>query len=87
MAIAYRITIAEAGTPVQGPDAAGFDFVLQGAPANAGTVYVYDSDTDTAANGYALGPGQQVPIRVSNLNTLWFDASANGQAVLALRVW
>jgi hypothetical protein len=87
MAISHRITVVSAGTPVQGPDAQGFDFVLQGAPANTGTVYVYDSDTDTAANGYALGPGQQVPVRASNLNTLWFDASADNQAVLALKVW
>jgi hypothetical protein len=87
MPVSYRIEVALAGTPVQGPDAAGFDFVLEGDPANAGTVYMYDSDTDTAANGYALGPGQQVPIRTSNLSNLWFDASADAQAVLALRVW
>jgi hypothetical protein len=87
MAISYRITVEEAGTPVQGPDAAGFDFVLEGDPANGGTVYVYDSGEDTAVNGYALEPGQQVPVRLTNLNTLWFDASVNDQAVLALRVW
>jgi hypothetical protein len=87
MAIAYKIVVANAGVPVQGPDAKGFDFVLQGDPSNSGTVYVYDSDIDTAANGYALGPGQQVPIRVSNLNALWFDASADAQAVQALRIW
>lgn len=87
MTVAFRIAVALAGTPVQGPEAPGFDFVLQGDPANAGTVYVYDSDTGTAANGYALGPGQQVPIRTGNLKNLWFDASADNQAVLALRVW
>jgi hypothetical protein len=87
MAIAYKITVETAGVPVQGPDAQGFDFVLQGDPANSGTVYVYDSETDTATNGYSLGPAQQVPIRASNLNTLWFDASADAQVIQALRVW
>jgi hypothetical protein len=87
MAIAYRITVAVAGTPVQGPDAQGFDFVLEGDPANSGTVYVYDSHVETAAKGYALEPGQQAPVRVTNLNTLWFDASVDAQAVLALKVW
>jgi hypothetical protein len=87
MAIAYRITVAAAGTPVQGPDAQGFEFTLEGDPNNTKPVYVYDSNTDTATKGFALGPGAMIRIRVSNLNALWFDAEVNGEDVLAIKVW
>jgi cold shock CspA family protein len=87
MAISYRIEVAQAGTPERGPDAQGFGFVVEGDPNNTKPVYVYDSNVNTAANGYALGPGQQVEIRVSNLNALWFDVEVNGEAALVIRQW
>lgn len=82
-----QITVATAGTAVAGTNVRGSVFHLRASPANAGTpdkiIYVgNDGSGDvTSANGYALGPGDELVVRVGNINRLMFDASADGAVV------
>jgi hypothetical protein len=91
MTISYArqgaITVATAGTRVQGPDVPGKAFRLSAATA---TTIAYVGDvTVTAANGYPLRGttiGNSVVIDVPNLSLLWFDAAVNGEKVCWLRI-
>lgn len=82
-----QITVTTAGTEVRGPDQAGTEFLLAALPAATGVMYVGENGdgTLTATTGFPLKPGDQVRVRVRNLNMLWFDASVNGEKVAWLK--
>ena len=76
-----QITVAAAGTAVQGPDVAlkGGAYV-KAMGANAGKGFVGNDGVDdvTLLNGYELAAGEVSLWRVDNLNLLWFDAATSG---------
>lgn len=80
--ISGQITVATAGTAVQGPDIDLPNGVwIKALAGNAGLGYFGNNgagDVD-ATNGYELSAGQTAPpICVSNLKDLWFDVATNG---------
>jgi hypothetical protein len=80
-AVSGQITVTTAGTAVQGGNVELSNGVYVKALAgNTGVVYVgNDGAGDVAAgNGFQLSAGEVVPVQVSNLNQLWFDAATNG---------
>lgn len=91
MAVSYarsgRVTVTTAGTAVQGPDVPGASFAIKAHPDNTDTVWVGNaSNTVTSSTGYPLNPGEAVPIDVTNLSLLWFNADVNGEKVCWLRL-
>ncbi len=85
--ISGQITVTTAGTEVRGPNQPGTEFLLTALPANTGVMYVGENGDGTvsATTGFPLKPGDQVRIRVRDLNMLWFDASVNGEKVAWLK--
>ena len=79
-----QITIAAAGTAVQGPDVDIVnDVIIRAMTGNGGLVYFGNDGAGdvTALNGYELAAGESAGVTsstVTNLNQLWFDAAANG---------
>jgi hypothetical protein len=82
------ITVATAGTAVQGPDVTawhpaeqGGGFIVSAIAANTGLIYIgNDGAGDVAStNGYELKAGNQIFVPCSNLNEVWFDSSVNGE--------
>jgi len=84
-----QITVAAAGTAVQGPDTGAGDYLIRGMPANAGA-YVYfgnDGSEDVASTtGYVLGSGEQAIVSVHSLSDLWFDATTNGDKLAWIKL-
>jgi hypothetical protein len=83
-----QVTVATAGTAVQGTSIPGPEFALTAHPDNTGVVYVGNDGANdvTSANGYALGTAEgMVVVRAANLNELWFDAATNGDIVCWLK--
>ena len=78
MASSGQITVAAAGTAVQGPATTG-NVAVKALTNNAGLVYVGNDGANdvTSANGFELAPGEGVVIDKS-LSVLWFDAATNG---------
>lgn len=84
MARSGQITVAESGTAVQGDDVEGVEFYIAAHPDNTNDAWVGNDGAGdvTANNGYPLpSGGDGIPIRVSNLNELWFDVDTNGEKV------
>jgi hypothetical protein len=84
-----QITVTTAGTAVAGPDTGPGTFQLCPVPANTGaTVYVgNDGANDVASTtGFPLQSGQSAVVTVPNLNTVYFDVTANGDKVAWLRI-
>jgi hypothetical protein len=83
-----QITVATAGTAVQGPDVpfvAGI--AVKAHPDNADTVWVGNngSNTVSSANGFPLNPGEGV-VLAGNLNQYWFNADVSGEKICWLTV-
>lgn len=85
------ITVATAGTEVQGPDIVAQGFFIKGMPTNTGLVYLGNAGDNTvsSANGFPLAAGDTIYWEVGNLRTLWFDAAVNGEGFrwLAVNPW
>lgn len=81
------ITVATAGTAVQGTSVNGRRFVLKALSTNSGIIYVgNDGAGDVASgNGFALGVSEAVEVS-HPLAAYWFDTSSSGDKVAWLRV-
>ncbi len=76
------ITVATAGTAVQGPNVTNLGgFWVKAHPNNTDTVWVGNDGAGDVANtnGFPLNPGEAILISVTNLNSLWFDADVSGE--------
>jgi hypothetical protein len=83
-----QITVASAGTAVQGPDVPGAAFLLKAAPANTNPVWIgnVSGDVDNS-NGLGLKAADNgIEICVSNLSLLYFDATTSGEKICWLRL-
>jgi hypothetical protein len=83
------ITIATAGTAVQGTDIAlGNGVFIKALSGNTGKVYVGNDGAGdvTSANGFELAQGDLILLQVANLNNLWFDSATNGDKICWLKV-
>lgn len=82
-----QITVATAGTSVQGPNVpAPTGVVVQALNANTGTIYVWWQTGDGRTHGWELNANNKMFFPVNNVNKLWFDASANTQKACWL-IW
>lgn len=82
-----QITVAAAGTAVQGTDVDGVCFRIKALAGNSGFIYIgNDSANDvTASNGYELDAGEWVEIE-GPLGAYWFDTSSNGDKACWIRL-
>ena len=88
-AISGQITVATAGTAVQGPVTNSGNYLIRGMPGNAGAyVYFGDDGADdvSSATGYVLGSGEQAIVQVKSLSQLWFDVTTNGDKLAWLKL-
>ena len=79
--ISGQITVATAGTAVQGPNIPLDNGAwVKALPGNTGNVaYGNDGADDvTMLNGYVLAAGDPDLAQVTNLNELWFDSAEDG---------
>ena len=83
MARAGQITIATAGTAIQGTARASHLIALKAHPDNTDAAWVGNDDAGdvTSSNGYPLDPGETIVIEVVNLSDLWFDADVSGEKI------
>ena len=81
------VTVTTAGTEVQvsATSVPIKGITIKALAANTGTMYV-GSSTVASTNGYPLAAGQAISFDISNLNTVWVDASVNGEKVSYLAV-
>ena len=81
------VTVTTAGTRVQvsASSVACKGITVKSLAANTGTMYVGNS-TVASTNGYPLAAGQAISFDISNLSTVYIDASVNGEKVAYLAV-
>lgn len=82
------ITVATAGTAVQGANVGPGTYIIKADPANTGD-YVYvgnDGAGDVSSStGYKMAKTDTTCITLNNLNELWFDVTTNGDKITWLR--
>lgn len=82
--ITQLITVANAGTPVQGPDKTNAGgWFIKAEVANTGTIYWMFHGQTKATKGYPLSAGDADFVPVSDLNSIDFDSSVSGEKVWA----
>jgi hypothetical protein len=87
MADSGQITVATAGTAVQGPATGGLFVAVKALVGNAGNVYVgNDAAGDvTSANGFELAPGEGI-VAHKSLEAFWFDSAVDGDKLSWLKL-
>lgn len=77
-----QITVATAGTAVQGTSTAGARVAVKAHPDNTDTAWVGNDGADdvTNANGFPLNPGEGI-VLPGNLNQYWFDTDVSGEKI------
>ena len=81
------ITVTTAGTPVQGPAKSNpSGWYIKAATANTGVMYFMFHGQTAVAKGFPLSAGQLFVIPVTNLSDIDFDASVNGEKIIAAKV-
>ena len=81
------ITVAAAGTPVQGPaksNAGGW--MLKSDPDNTDTVWFMFHGETKATKGFPLNVGEAMVVVVEDLSSLDFDADVNGNKIRAVKI-
>ena len=76
-----QITVATAGTAVQGTSTAKYTgFFIKALAGNSGIGYVGNDGADdvTSGNGYELSAGDQIYLEAQNLDDLYFDVATSG---------
>ncbi len=91
MARSGQITVATAGTAVQGTDQAGNLFAIKAHPDNTDTVWVGNdgaaSPDVSSTTGFPLGSSDApLLLFVSNLNDLWFDSDVSGEIFCWIKI-
>lgn len=80
-------TVTTAGTAVQLPSVKipdGFKVILIAMPANAGFIYLGNSKAsveNVADRLNRLDAGDSIALQVTDLSTVWIDASVNGEGI------
>jgi ethanolamine utilization microcompartment shell protein EutS len=84
MAKSGQITVTTAGTPVTGDDEVCVgDVYIAPMPTNTGA-YVLVGDVGSSEK-YAIPAGNQIVVKVGNLNELEFDVATNGDKICFLK--
>jgi hypothetical protein len=80
------ITVTTSGVLVNGPDNASSNgYLLKGHPSNTGIVWVMPSGV-SKASGYPLNTSEVVPLDVTNLNLMSFDANVSGEKICYIKL-
>ena len=80
-------TVTTAGTAVQLPNVRipdGFKVIIVAMPANAGFIYLGNSKAsveNVADRLNRLDAGDSIALQVTDLSTVWIDASVNGEGI------
>src|SRR4030042_2588595 len=84
----WRVTVAAAGTAVQGPYTGPGTFIIRGDPNNTGVCYIGNDGADdvAAGTGYTLDSANQVVVVTRNMNEFWFDVATGGDEIEILRL-
>lgn len=81
------ITVAAAGTPVQGPAVTNpGGWMIKADPANTGSVWLMFHGQTKAAKGFPLGVGESTIPPVESLADLDFDADTSGGKIHAMKL-
>lgn len=84
MTLVLNNQITVGATVVQGDDTGtSGEFWIKAHPDNAGVVYIGDSEV-TTSTGFPLSASEPIPLKLSNLNTIYFIASEANQKVAYL---
>lgn len=75
--------LAVGAAAVQGPSVAVHGVLVRGLCPGQ-TIYIGVSNAVTTLNGYPLADGEEKQFEITNLNQLWFIASAAAQAIAYL---
>jgi hypothetical protein len=82
------VTVAVAGTPVQGPNLTipdGFGVVIKNRSTQAGSPQAYVSDSAVnavlSANRFEMLKGESIEYKITNMNLLFFDTDTNGTII------
>jgi hypothetical protein len=80
----FTIKIERSGDPVKGPDQVlstvqPVEFLIESDPDNQATCYFSDSPKPRE-DGFALTPGDRIPIKTVNFSHIYFDAA--GPAII-----
>ena len=61
----------------------GFQLTIIAKPVNTGTIYIgrTKGETEGSQRFNGLNPGSAISLIVTNVNSVWFDASASGEGV------
>ena len=86
-----QITVATAGTEVQGPDIAAQGFFIKAKTTNTMLGYVGNDGANAVSSttGFIRAAGDTIYWEGGNLRTLWFDVAVNGEGFcwLAVNPW
>ncbi len=75
-------TVSTAGTDVAlASSTACKSVVIQALDSNTGVIAVGSAGVDAATSGIVLNPGDSVEMDVSNLGTIYIDATVSGEGV------
>jgi hypothetical protein len=82
-----QVTVATAGTPVQGPNKAGSrGFMITPLSTNTGVSWVFPWGSTKTLKGFPIAIGSNVVLNVANLNQVGFDVDTSGNAVCWLEL-
>ena len=88
--LSWQITVAAAGSAVQGMSTPPGFYAIKANPTNTGVMYIGNDASGTVAGsagtatGYPLEAGQQIMMLLENLNKIFVDATVNGERVSVL---
>ena len=80
-AVSGQIPVATAGTAVQGTNVVNSNgFYVRALDDNLAMMYVGNDGAGDVSptTGYELAPGESIVIHNNNMNSIWFDAIADG---------
>jgi hypothetical protein len=79
-----QVTVATAGTAVQGPSVNGTNgFYVRALDDNLLQVFVGNDGADdvTSANGYQLSPGESIILHIDNMNEMYVDSIVDDDGI------
>ena len=89
MPLSGQITVATAGTAVQGPDVRGRHFAIVAHPSNTNPVFLGNDGSEdvSSTTGFALAAKEpHISLIIANLKHLWFDVTTNGEKLCWIKL-
>lgn len=85
--LVQTITVVTSGSLIQGPNVSNpSGWMAKADPDNTDTVWIIPHGYTKTLKGFPLNVGEAIPLQVSNLNSLDFDADANGNKIRLIKL-